>query len=233
MRTTLLLFSLALTSVVHAGTICTPGPNLWCEGQGGVGDAGQNLATYQYTVGTAGPGPGGPLLNIIGNLNGINGADLYDIYIGNPGSFAASFSAVPGGANANGVQNGGLFLYDINGNGIEAVAGPGGSLGAFVGSAGFYLISISSGGNVPQYAGANAIFTAFSGTSISFPVNGAGPLNDYSNSGCGLTTCGGGYNIAFAAGGVQYSNSPEPSTALLTTSWLAGLALISIGRSKR
>jgi hypothetical protein len=212
---------------MKAGAFCTVSPGVWCEQ--GVGDAGSLPATSEPTLGT------GALNSIIGQIgDGTAGADMYSILITNPAAFSANFAAYAAN-NVPGLTQAALYLFDSNGDGIEAADDGSVALGSFTGPAGIYYIDIVPDGNTPQYrTGGNnfPIFTAFSSGVISLPVGGAGTIRNYSQNGCG-TACQGGYDITFAGGGVQYSNLPEPASMLLTGAVLVGLGAVGIKRKKR
>jgi hypothetical protein len=211
---------------VEAAPFCTVSPGIWCEK--GQGDAGSLPASSQVTIGA------GALNSIIGQINdGSSGADMYSIFISNPAAFSANFA--PYAANAvPGLTEAALYLFDSNGNGIEAEDDGSIALGSFTGPAGIYYIDISPDGNLPRYrTGGNSfpIFGAFTSGVIAMPVGGAGSIKNYSQNGCG-TACEGGYNITFTGGGVQNSNLPEPASMLLTGAVLAGLGAVGLKRKK-
>jgi hypothetical protein len=209
---------------IEAAPFCTVSPGIWCEK--GNGDAGSLPDSSQVTLGA------GTLNSIIGQINdGTTGADMFSIFISNPAAFSANFA--PYAANAvPGLAEAALYLFDFNGNGIEAADDGSIALGAFAGPAGIYYIDISPDGNAPRYkTGGNSfpIFPAFTSGVIAMPVPGAGPIKNNSQNGCG-TACQGGYDITFTGGGVQPSNLPEPASMLLTGVVLVGLGAAGLKR---
>jgi hypothetical protein len=205
-----LLFCAAVLAVTGKATpFCVPNSTTWCE----VTDAGPLPSNAQATIGT------GTLDDIIGKIgDGTGGADMYSIYIPDPSDFSANWT----GYGSSPLTPAALYLFDLNGNGIEAADDGSPALGGFAGAPGFYFIDIAPDGNDPQYhtsGGNDPIFT-FSG-GLTFPNGGAGPITSYSKGGCGVD-CEGGYDINLS--GAQFSNLPEPGSMLLTGAAMMGLA---------
>lgn len=215
-----LLCSAALSLTVHAAPFCTVSSTIWCEKT--AGDAGSLPATSEPTMGT------GTLTDIIGQIaDGTTGADMFSIFIPDPSVFSADFTP-RSNANISGLTDAALYLFDSNGNGIEAADDGSAPLAAFAGSAGFYYIAIAPDGSVPQYrhkGNSFPIFADFTPGADSFPVADASSVANFSKTGCGAD-CQGGYDISLQ--GAEFSNLPEPASMLLT-----GLALAAVGVARR
>lgn len=205
---------------VNAAPFCTVSATVWCEK--GTGDAGSLPATSEATMGI------GTLTDIIGQITeGTTGADMFSIFIPDPTVFSADFT--PRSNNVvTGLDSAALYLFDSNGNGIEAADDGSAPLAAFAGPAGIYYIAIAPDGSVPQYKHKGnffPIFADFTSGADSFPVGGASSVVNFSKNGCG-TDCQGGYDISLE--GAEFSNLPEPGSMLLT-----GLALAAVGLARR
>lgn len=220
----ILLIAAAMGAAAKAGIVCTVSPGVWCEK--GAGEAGGLPASSEPTMGT------GALNTIIGDLaDGTGGADMYSIFIPNTSLFSANYTGYSNGVSPE--TQAALYLFDFNGNGIEAADDGSVALGGFVGTPGFYYIDIVPDGNVPQYkSGGNSfpIFSTFVSGSVSSPVGGAGPIKNYSKAGCGAN-CEGGYDISLS--GAQYSNLPEPASAGMMMLGLTALAALASMRRRQ
>lgn len=206
-----------------AAPLCTPSPGMWCEQS--LGDAGSLPYTAQPTKGV------GNLNAIIGSIaNGVTGADFYSVLIPDTKLFSASFLADLNGSPAE--SNAAIFLFDSQGNAVEG-ANEATLLGGFIGAPGIYYVGIAPNNNAPLYEAAGSlkpIFGIFTDGQSAKPLPGAGPVVQFTNTGCG-DGCLGAYQITFS--GTQFSNAPEPGSFALLGVALSASSLLYRFRSLR
>ena len=149
------------------------------------------------------------------SAGGLGEGDIYEIYISNPGAFSASTPV--GGPNVNGFDTQ-LFLFNVNGTGIEAnddaVGGIGGA-SALTALAtnyqpGFYYLLIT-GQSLNPAGGVNsaAVFPNDGSRVVTGPTDAGTVFSGYTDN----STEFGQYAINLT--GVQVSPAPEPSSVAL------------------
>jgi hypothetical protein len=213
---------LFLLIVVMAGTAAPAHAAIYNE----IGDAGQTQATAQNTTGGS-----GLLTNIRGSLLSSHDADLFVIYISNPGAFSASTVNATGG-----FLDTQLFLLTLAGAPImlndDAAGGfsllstlPAGSASGL--AAGFYILGISMSGYDPTNAVNQLLFASGLSTDLRGPASGLQPgvlggffdstfFNDHGN-----------YDIVLTGARAAI---PEPGTGALV---LLGIAICAFATSRR
>jgi hypothetical protein len=212
-----LIFSAALVVVLmgraHAQT--------WLES----GTAGETLSTYQNTVGTG-------ALNFITGTSVASWANLYGIYISNPGIF----SATTVGSALSDPQ---LYLFTASGIGILSNDDTGGSAGLqstlpagnshlTALSPGFYLIGISRYDRNPvDSASVNLFANTYPG--LDFPTAGAGPLVGWS----GITSEVASYTITLTGASYGSTAIPEPAAGGFCSALGCAAAALFWRRKKR
>lgn len=215
--------TLSLLMVVVAGVAATPAyAGIYNE----VGDAGQTQATAQSTTGGS-----GALTNIRGSLLSSHDADLYVIYISNPGTFSASTVNATGG-----FLDTQLFLLTLAGAPIilndDAAGGlsllstlPAGSASSL--AAGFYILGISMSGYDPINSVSQLLFAAGLSTDLRGPASGLQPgvLGGFFDS--TFFNDRGNYDIVLTGARAAI---PEPGTGALV---LLGIAICAFATSRR
>ncbi len=201
-----------------------------------VGDAGQTLGTAQATGATSGSN----LTTILGNLSGINDADLFRFTITAPTTFSAS--TVNTVTMTSGLDTA-LFLFnalgapiytndDANGMSLQSTL-PGGTSFTMTLSAGTYYLGISLSGNEPVNLSNQLLFAGYPGgdtTAVRGPASGLNPstLSNFNS------------NASFAENGAYQINLtssataaavPEPSAIALGA--VAASALLLLGKRRR
>ncbi len=169
----------------------------------------------------------------IGSSSGELGeGDVYEIYISNPSAFSASTPV--GTPNANGF-NTQLFLFNVNGTGIEAnddaVGGIGGasaltSLSSSYSAGYYYLVITGESLNPAGGTSASAIFPNNGTRVVAAPTNASTVFSGYTDNSNEF----GQYSIKLT--GVQISPAPEPSSLLLIVVG-AGVAGFLFRRQRR
>ena len=189
-----------------------------------VGDAGELPGTAQETDGT----PGDPLDAINGTFSTDTDQDMYSILINDPANFSASTNNA--GTNLSADNDTLLFLFDLGGFGslgnddvtedeiLQSII----PSGSFSGPAGVYLLAVSIFDNQPQSA--DGLIWDLEAFIAGFAVAPTGPGMDLPISGWDLSpdpSQTGPYRIELTGAAFV----PEPTTALLLATGLAGLAL--------
>jgi hypothetical protein len=214
-----------MTRFILLFTVCSlaGASTVWHEGDDGTGDAGNLPSTAEFTIGL------GPLTAITGTLGDVaSGADMYEIYLTGVGTFTATIT----GHGANPVTNPAIYLFDANGNGVEADDNTASSLLGSISvtglNAGNYYILITSAGHVPT-DGTSQIFPGLTNsTAEEGPGASVGPIAGYHNTSGGNAASpantGKGYEIDFSSN-VDFSGAPEPATVGITALGLGAIAL--------
>lgn len=217
--------TLMLLLVVVAGTATAPS---YAAVYNELGDAGQTQGSAQNTSGSL-----TSLTNILGSLRSSTDADLFVIYITNPGAFSASTN------NANtGFLDTQLFLLTLAGAPImlndDAAGGltvlstiPAGSASSL--AAGFYILGISASGYDPVNAVNQLLFASGLSTDLRGPASGLQPgvLGGFFDS--TFFREGGSYDIQLTGARVA-AIVPEPATGVLV---VLGLALCAFATTRR
>ncbi len=208
----------------------------WAVDYNEIGDAGNRYPNAQATAANQ-AAAGQPLNRIFGSLATIGDADIFVIFISNPGAFSATtVNSLTGSTNLD-TQ---LFLFDSQGRAVygndDDSSGttlgstlPGGSsFGPLV--AGVYYLGISLSGNEPiNFANQLMFMLPATSTDLRMPnPNATGFVNGFDSSTVTSTT-GGAYQIDLI--GAQTSAVPEPTTIALSV--VGAIGLIAVARRRR
>jgi hypothetical protein len=216
-----------------AGTLLLAAAPMQAQIYTELGDAGQTLGNGQNT----GPVSGVNLTTILGNISGINDADLYIFRITSATTFSAS--------TVNGVTgtslDTALFLFNSLGapiytnddaSGISLQSNlPAGTSFTMTLSPGVYYLGISLSGNEPMNLSGQLLFAGYPGgdtTAVRGPAGGINPnsLSDFNNGGSFAQN--GAYQITLT--GSATNAIPEPSTTAL---YAAGLGILFLVWKRR
>lgn len=180
----------------------------WTE----IGDAGELLSNYQNAYGT------GALTAINGTIAN-NNADIFGIYISNPGIFSATTSGD--------LSDPQLFLFRLDGTGILGNDDTGGALGLqaqlpagdsrlTVLSAGHYILALSGYDRDPLDFSGNPLFEDhYPGLDLALS---AGPLAQW-----GGTSSTGDYTITLT--GASFVPIPEPAATAAIAACVGAVAM--------
>ena len=195
------------------------------------GDAGQTLATAQYT----GTNNTTSLTMITGTFNGTNDADLYVIDITNPATFYAT--TVNTATNVGG-QDTALFLFsatgvaiatndDSSGTSTDAALPSGNTLYASLG-AGTYYLGISESGNEAVNSANQLLFNGYPGgdtTAVRGAASGVNPTTLATFNGNSFGGGAGAYEIDLGSVATDAA-VPEPSTWIVVVASLGALGFL-------
>jgi hypothetical protein len=215
----------ALSSLAFATATMFAGPAL-AGTYSEIGDAGQSVATAQYTVGTP------SLSNIFGGLTSATDADLYVISILNPATFSATtvgsaldtqlFLFTLGGAP--------VYMNDDDSGGLttESTLPAGSGFGPT--TAGLYLLAVSFFGYDPVNDVSQFLFESGLSTDVRGPASLVQPnsLGGWADS--GNTGLRGDYDIQLTGAA---SAIPEPASALLVALACAAGGVVTGARTRR
>jgi hypothetical protein len=196
---------------LQAASVCTPGPGVWNEGDGGQGDAGKKPDTANITVGAD------PLNYICGNLvDATSGGDMYAISIE-----GSTFTAIATGLKNNGIADPNLFLFDSTGHGLDAAYSSSGTAELDLSglTPGIYYIALAGDGQDPENGSGNSIFNGNTTPVLNY---GHSHLRQWSDT--GNPDDSGRYSIALSDAG--FSNLPEPGSFALLGAGLGALGWI-------
>ena len=208
------IFSLA---VFFGASSMSWGTTIWHEGDDGQGDAGPFPSSANLTIGV------GSLTEILGKLSDVTkGADMYEIYIANPGIF----SATTVGTGSDPIVNPALYLFDSNGNGVfgddNTAAGSQASIADSSLAAGLYFLLIAPSGHLPAN-GNTLIFGDLTNTTNTSAPGGTLEITKYKEAGATPSPADAGSDYEIDLTGANFA-SPEPSTVALIGCGLAALA---------
>lgn len=222
-----------LAAGVFAISFAFPGLRSEAQVYSEIGDAGQTTTSAQNTGAVSGVG----LTTILGNISGIDDADLFRFSVTSPTTFSAStVNSVTGVAGLDTAlflfNNSGAPIYtndDASGLSVQSTL-PGGTSFTFSLSPGTYYLGISLSGNEPVNVFNQLLFASFPGgstTAVRGPASGINPtsLSNFSNGAFAAQT--GAYQIDLT--GSATAAVPEPSTTGLVV-MASAIAVLAIRR---